>query len=202
MTKRFSDTKYPGENYHYVICDVCGIKLRAKDAVLIKDKFNLLHNMLVCKSDVDKTNPQTYIKAFKEKQIDNPALIRSEATDTYIFIDTVAQIEDGDTSNPSGRTANAPRFLSTLSVSDTVIELVWHGPDNPGSSAMSGYKIERESPVGGGFSTVTANSNSPATYYKDTGLTASTQYNYRVSAVNRDGTGTASGTKSATTAAS
>lgn len=200
--KRFSDTRHPGPNYHYVICDGCGAKIRARDAVLIKDKFNLLHNMLVCKRDVEKTNPQTYIRAVKERQVENTALIRSEGADTYVYIDTVAQIEAGDTSDPSGRTSNAPRFLTTLSVSSTEIELVWHGPDNPGSSAIRGYKIERESPVGGGFSTVTANSNSPATYYKDTGLTASTQYNYRVSAVNRDGTGTASDTKSATTAAS
>ena len=188
------------DNMHYIICDVCGVKIRARDAVLIKDKYNLLHNMLVCKADADKTNPQTFIQAVKETQLGDPAYIRSEGTDTFVFIDTVAQIEDGDTSDPSGRTANAPRFLTTLSVSTTEIELMWQGPENIGSSSPEGYKIERESPVGGGFSTVTANTNSPASYYKDTGLTSGTQYNYRVSAVNRDGTGTASGPKSATTA--
>lgn len=75
---------YPGNGYYYVICDVCGIKIRAKDAVLIQDKYNLLNNMLVCKADNDQTNPQQYIRAVTERQIDSPKMIRGEGPDNFI----------------------------------------------------------------------------------------------------------------------
>ena len=75
---------YPGEQMYYVICDVCGGKYRAKDCVLVQDKFNLQHQMLVCKKDVDLTNPQQYIRAIRERQIDDPRFIRSEAPDVFI----------------------------------------------------------------------------------------------------------------------
>lgn len=183
---------YPGPGYYYVICDVCGKKMRAKDSVLIRDKYNTLNNMLVCKDDADETNPQTYIKSRKERTIRNPRYIRSEGTDQRIFIDTPSQIEDGDTSDPSGRVPSAPRFPSLIELSSSQIELQWLGPLDSGSSAIRGYKIERESPVGGGFSTLVADTASSAQYYKDTSVSASTQYNYRISAINRDGTSTAS----------
>ncbi len=183
---------YPGTGYYYVICDVCGKKMRAKDAILISDKFNTLHRLLVCKNDADKTNPQQFIKAFKERQIDDPSLIRSEGTDRFVFISAPSEIETGDLTDPTGRNASAPRALASIGATSTTVDLIWQGPDDSGSSAISGYKVERESPVGGGFSTVTSTTESVATSYQDTGLTASTQYNYRVSAVNNNGTGTAS----------
>ena len=190
---------YPGNGYHYVLCDVCGKKMRGKDAVLIKDKFNLLNNMLVCKADADETNPQTYLKAKRERQIGNPQFIRSEGEDNFVFISSASEIEGGDTSDPTGRNPGEPRYLTIFAASDTTIELQWLGPLDSGSSAPCGWKIERESPVGNGFSDVTADTGTPAMYYKDTGLTASTQYNYRVSAVNTNGTGDPSNEANATT---
>lgn len=192
-------TGYPGDGYHYVICDICGVKLRAKDATLMTDKFSDKYNLLVCPKDIDITNPQTFIKAFKDKQISNPKLIRSEGPNKFVFIDTANQIEGGDTSDPTGRAPGVPRFLSVIGTTSTTATLQWLGPFDSGSGAISGYFIERESPVGGGFSTVTT-TVFPSTYFEDTGLTASTVYNYRVSAVNKDFTGAPSNEASNITA--
>lgn len=83
---------YPGEGYYYILCDICGTKIRAKDSVLITDKFNYYKNMVVCKADADKTNPQEFIKITnKEKQVSDPKMIRSEGTDTF-----------GSVTDPSG----------------------------------------------------------------------------------------------------
>lgn len=193
---------YPGDGFYYVLCDICGRKIRAKDAIYINDKFNLHSKLLVCKDDADETNPQTYIKAKTDRQLENPSIIRSEGSDRFVFIDTAAQIEDGDTSDPTGRNPGAPKQLSIVGGSASTVDLRWFGPDDSGSSVISGYKIERESPVGGGFSTLTSDSGSVATVYTDTTVSASTQYNYRVSAINNNGTGSASNEASITTNAS
>lgn len=200
--KSSSEKVHARDGEYYVICDVCGKKIRARNAVLIKDKYNLLNNMLVCKKDADKTNPQQYIKSFKERQIADPRMIRSEGTDQFVFISSASEIETGDLTDPTGRSPGVPRNLESIGATSTTINLHWFGPEDTGSSAIQGYKIERESPVGGGFSTVTANTNSVATTYTDTGLTANTVYNYRVSAVNDYTTGSTSNEASKTTSAS
>lgn len=190
---------YPGDGYYYVACDVCGKKIRAKNAILITDKYNTLKNLVVCPEDADKTNPQQYLKARKETQIENKKLIRSEGADKFGFIHTASEIEGGDTSNPTGQSPGEPKYLATIGATDSQVELQWLGPDDPGSGAISGYKIERESPVGGGFSTIKADTNSVATYYKDTTVSSGTTYNYRVSAINRIGTGNPSNEADITT---
>lgn len=105
---------YPGNGYYYVICDVCGKKMRARDSVLITDKYNYLNNMLVCKEDADKTNPQDQIKAVRERQIDNPKYIRTEGGDNFVFISDPSQIEDGDTGSPPIPDPDDPQAGSIL----------------------------------------------------------------------------------------
>ncbi len=89
----------------------------------------------------------------------------------------------------------APCCLSATAISQTEINLSWVAVS--ADPAATGYTLERESPIGGGFAQVFSNSN--ITSYKDTSLSPGVTYNYRVSAVNADGTGPASTAVAATT---
>src|SRR5207245_1287370 len=91
-----------------------------------------------------------------------------------------------------------PMGLAATAVSSSQISLSWTAPNN-GGSAITGYKIERSTDDGTTWSTLVANTGSTATTYSDTGLTHTTTYTYRVSAINSVGTGSPSSTTSATT---
>jgi hypothetical protein len=75
-------------------------------------------------------------------------------------------------------------------VSTSEIDLSWVAVSS--DPATSGYKIERESPIGGGFLTIVANTGSAGTTYADKNLIGGREYNYRISAINSDGVGPAS----------
>lgn len=77
--------------------------------------------------------------------------------------------------------------LTVTAVSGSEIDLAWSAPTDNGGSPITGYKIEREFPVGGGFTTVVANTNSVATTYADTNLSPGMTYNYRIRAINAYG---------------
>src|SRR3989339_768802 len=76
----------------------------------------------------------------------------------------------------------APNNLYAVAVSQSQINLTW----NDNSSDETGFKIERSTSSGSGFTeiaTVSANTAS----YQNTGLTASTTYYYKVKAYNSGG---------------
>ena len=95
-----------------------------------------------------------------------------------------------DTKTPTGLTATA--------ASRSSINLSWTAP-NPPVGTITGYKIERESPIGGGWNIIDANTGNTQRTHTDNGLTSNTQYNYRVSAIYSDHTSMPSNTASATT---
>ncbi len=127
---------------------------------------------------------------------------------------------DGITSNPRALTASTgtlaftavyncgatapapPTGLMAMAVSSTQINLSWTSPSNDGGSSVTGYMINRSSNGGSTWTTVVANTGTTATSYSDTGLVASTTYEYQVSAINSIGNSAPSNTASATTSAS
>jgi hypothetical protein len=90
----------------------------------------------------------------------------------------------------------APSGLSANAVSNSQINLSW--TDN--SSDETGFEIERKTGAGGTWAQI-ATPAANATSYSDTALTASTQYYYRILAVNSSGDSASSNECSATTPA-
>ena len=81
----------------------------------------------------------------------------------------------------------------------TAIDLSWSAPGSTGGSAITGYRIEVSSNGGSSWTNLVANTSNTTTTYAHTGLTAGTTRHYRVSAINTNGTGTASNVANATT---
>jgi len=101
---------------------------------------------------------------------------------------------------PNNITApSPPTGLTTTTVSSSQINLSWTTPSSNGGSAITGYDVDRSTNNGNSWSTVTSNTGSTTTAYNDTGLSPSTTYTYRVSAINSAGTGSPSNISFATT---
>lgn len=187
--------KHGREKYdHKVICDVCGKQFRRSQVTQIDNPFNLLHKLIVCQADVEKTNAQNYPDFNWKESIVDPRLVRPESEDTYVMITTVDEIENGDVNDFGGQVASAPLNIRLIEVTANVIDIAWMPPVFSGSRGLIGWTISRESPVGGGFSTIVTNTNSVEMSYRDTGLNTNTVYNYKVAAVTRAGTGAYSDT--------
>src|SRR6185437_11627046 len=92
-----------------------------------------------------------------------------------------------------------PTNLAAHAVSTSQINLSWNQPANLGNLILTGYKIER-SVNGGSWYTIVSNTGSTGTTYSDTGLSPSTTYTYRVSAITILLVSSPSNTASATTA--
>ena len=112
----------------------------------------------------------------------------------------------GDPSNVDSATTaatvpGAPTGLTATASGATAINLSWSAPGSTGGSAITGYKIEVSPNGTSGWTDLVANTNGTGTAYAHTGLTAGDTRHYRVSAINANGTGTASNVDSATTAA-
>ena len=92
----------------------------------------------------------------------------------------------------------APTGLTAIALDENKISLVWTSPLME-TGSITGYKIERESPIGGGWHIIISNTGNAVPTYTDTGLTAGTVYNYRVYTIYSDHTSASSNTASAKT---
>ena len=137
------------------------------------------------------------------------AAIWSLAADTSYEVQVRATNAEGDgdwSVAGTGRTTatsapGAPTGLTATASGTTAINLSWSAPASTGGSAITGYKIESSSDGGSSWSDLVANTSNTTTTYAHTGLTAGTTRHYRVSAINANGTGTASNVANATTGA-
>ena len=103
--------------------------------------------------------------------------------------------------NISSTAPQPPTNLSATAISSSQVNLSWSAPSDNGGSAITGYMIERSTDSGSTWSTIISNTGSASTTYSNTGLSPSTTYTYRVSAINSIGTSSPSNTAIATTIA-
>lgn len=188
---------HPGDGMYFIICDICGDKIRRHQA---QQTYGTRGNFLVCHRCYEDPHPQD--STVVPRPPTKLKSLRPEVTDAFSYIDSAEEIETGQTSTPSGASPGIPTDLIAAPEGTDVV-LTWMTDRmEMGASSLTGFKIERETPVGGGFSTLVSNTLSPARYYLDETTSASTQYNYKVSAINSQGTGTASTAAATTTEAS
>jgi len=117
--------------------------------------------------------------------------VTDDDSNTVSITETVTVCDGGCATEPAqvtGLTANA--------VSSSQIDLTWTAPSD-GGSPITGYMIEQKAT--GPWTTIIADTGNTNTSYSVTGLTASTTYQYRVSAINSVGPGSASAFASDTT---
>ena len=99
---------------------------------------------------------------------------------------------------PTVTMPGAPTGLTATGSSQTQIDLSWRAPSDDGGAAITGYRLE-VSTNGSSWNDLVADTRSASTSYSHSGLTADSTRHYRVSAINSDGTGTASNVATATT---
>ncbi len=99
------------------------------------------------------------------------------------------------TSSTPSATATAPNAPTSLAgtASSGQVALTWTAPANNGNSALTDYLVEYKAISSGTWLTF-ADGTSTSAAATVTGLTNGTAYNFRVSAINSVGTGTASST--------
>jgi hypothetical protein len=72
----------------------------------------------------------------------------------------------------------SPKILGSPYVTASTARITWFDPT---SGNIIGYKIEKESPLGGGWSTLVANTGNTTSRYDLSGLDGNTKYNIRIS---------------------
>ena len=112
----------------------------------------------------------------------------------------MASDSDSATTDSAVTKPGAPTGLTATANGQTEIDLSWTAPSDDGGADITGYRIE-VSENSSTWSDLVANTGSTSTSYAHSGLDADSTRHYRVSAINSVGTGTASDTDSATTAA-
>ena len=109
---------------------------------------------------------------------------------------------EGSTSQNSEPDPPAVTYgLRATGVSQTRIDLSWNAPTDDGGASITGYRIEVSDDGGSNWSDLVANTGNSNRTYAHTDLTAGVTRHYRVSAINRVGTGLASAVASGQTQA-
>ena len=125
------------------------------------------------------------------------------ASTRHYRVSAVNRIGVGDASRVAGSTTDAtvpdaPTGLAANDVTPTQIDLFWIAPAYNGGAPITGYRIE-VSEDAAIWSDLVTNTESTVTAFSHTGLLPGSMRHYRVSAINRAGTGAASANASAAT---
>ncbi len=114
----------------------------------------------------------------------------------------VSEVVRGETGTPPAITPpSAPTSLTAMADGQTIINLRWTAPESTGGTRITGYQIEVSPNGTSEWTDLADNTESTATTYSHTGLSAGTTRHYRVSAINNVDTSTPSNVAMATTAA-
>ena len=129
--------------------------------------------------------------------------------DTTLHYRVWARNDTGESDNPSNIASaettvatsapDPPTGLTATAQGQDQIDLSWTAPSDDGGSPITGYKIEMSDDGTTGWTDLEDNTGSADTTYADTTVTAATTRHYRVSAINRVGTGNPSNVDDATT---
>ena len=125
------------------------------------------------------------------------------ATTRHYRVSAINRIGVGEASRVESATTDAtvpdaPTGLVATSTTSTQIDLVWIAPEYDGGAPVTAYRIE-VSETGAAWADLVPNTGSASATYTHTGLLPGTTRFYRVSAINRAGTGAPSGVASAAT---
>ena len=127
----------------------------------------------------------------------------SPASTRHYRVSAINRVGVGRASSVASATTDAtvpdaPSGLVAIATSPTRIDLTWGAPAYDGGAAVTGYRIE-VSETGAAWVDLTRNTGSTSTSYAHAGLQPGSRRFYRVSAINRAGTGAPSGVASAAT---
>ncbi len=123
-------------------------------------------------------------------------------TDRFPVGGAVSEVVRGETGTPPAITApGAPTSLTAMADGQTIINLRWTAPESTGGTRITGYQIEVSPNGTSEWTDLADNTESTATTYSHTSLSAGTTRHYRVSAINNVDTSTPSNVAMATTAA-
>lgn len=145
--------------------------------------------------DLINNEPSIYVASLETSGTTGQECTLSWTTGTRVGAMMIVLAED------SASAPGAPTSVTATARSQTENTLSWTAPADDGGSALTEYRIFRESPSGGGFSEVGSGTGNTNTVFIDGALTAETEYNYKVQAVNAIGSSVDSGTDDATTMA-
>ena len=125
------------------------------------------------------------------------------ATTRHYRVSAINREGVGRASRPASATTDAtvpdaPTGLTATAVTSTRIDLFWLAPAYDGGAAVTGYRIE-VSENATAWTDLVVNTGSRATAFSHTGLMPGSKRYYRVSAINRAGTGAPSVSASAET---
>ena len=125
------------------------------------------------------------------------------ATTRHYRVSAINRIGLGGASRVASATTDAtvpdaPTGLVATAITATQIDLAWVAPAYDGGAPITGYRIE-VSKTGAAWTDLQPNTGTVGTTYSHTGLLPGSTRFYRVSAINRAGTGAPSGVASAAT---